>query len=143
MVIQIYDCMQELVCDTFGSNPCSYAKNDAASNTYQLFEGQSYKFPNQHRNWYDILSREIATRMPKMMLPATQTSCLKNGHTKFLFLSRNQYEILLAASGVHMPKKMLPATHTICLKDTHTNFQVDVGIGTRYFGDSLTLYVKK
>ncbi len=73
--------MQELVCDTFGSNPCLYAKNDAAIDTYQLFDGQSYKFPNQRRNWYDILFRDIATRMPKMMLPATQTSGLKYGRT--------------------------------------------------------------
>ncbi len=119
--------------------------------------------------------------MPKMMLPATQTSCLKDSHTnfqlnvgigityfgerlqflcknqrwkyqiylfqiwsyKFLCLRRNQYEILLVANCVRMPKMMLPATQTSCLKDSHINLEKYVGIGTRYFGDSLSSYVKK
>ncbi len=38
IVIQIYDSTQELVCDTNGNIRCSYAKNDAASNTNQLFK---------------------------------------------------------------------------------------------------------
>jgi hypothetical protein len=42
-----------------------------------------------------------------------------------------------------MPKMMLPATQTSCLKDSHTNFEKYVGIGTRYFEDSLSSYVKK
>jgi hypothetical protein len=42
-----------------------------------------------------------------------------------------------------MPKMMLPATQTSCLKDSHTNLQRYIGIGARYFGDSLSLYVKK
>ncbi len=44
MVIQICDCTQELVKDTFEGNH---------------------------------------VRMPKMMLPATQTNCLKDSHTNF------------------------------------------------------------
>ncbi len=62
---------------------------------------------------------------------------------KFLFLCRNWYKILLALTRVCMPKMILPATQTSCLKDSHTNLEKYVGIGTRYFGDSLSSYVKK
>ncbi len=118
--------------------------------------------------------------MPKMMLPATHTSCLKDTHTyfqinvgigisyflgilqfvcksqcwkyqiylfkiwsyKFLFLRRNWYKILLALTHVCMPKMMLPAIQTSCLKDSHTHLEKYVGLGTRYFGDSFSSYVK-
>jgi hypothetical protein len=49
----------------------------------------------------------------------------------------------LEATHVRMPKMMLPATQTSCLKDSHTNLQRFIGIGTRYFVDFLSLYVKK
>ncbi len=50
---------------------------------------------------------------------------------------------ILEATLVCMPKMMLPTTQTSCLKYSHTNLQKYIGIGTRYFGDSLSLYVKK
>ena len=59
------------------------SKHDAASNTNYLFEGYSYKFPKQRRNWYTISMAAYDVHMPKVMLPATQTSCLKYSHTNF------------------------------------------------------------
>jgi hypothetical protein len=56
------------------------------------------------------------------------------------------YELVLdtlEATRVCMPKMMLPATQSSCLKYSDTNLQSYTGIGTRYFGDSLSLYVKK
>jgi hypothetical protein len=38
---------------------------------------------------------------------------------------------------------MLSASQTSCLKDSHTHLQSYIGIGIRYFGDSLSLYAKK
>ncbi len=133
------------------------------------------------RNQYAILFAATHVHMPKMMLPAIHTSCLKDTHTNFqvnvgigfsyflgilqfvcknqrwkyqiylfkiwsyksLFLRRNWYKILLALTRVLMPKMMLPAIQTSCLKDSHTNLEKQVGIGTRYFGDSFSSYVKK
>ncbi len=58
-------------------------KNDTASDTYfNMFEGYSYKFPSQLRNWYKILWRLFDFVRQKMMLPATTgNSCLKYIHT--------------------------------------------------------------
>ena len=57
-------------------------KNDTASDTYfNMFEGYSYKFPSQLRNWYKILWRLLGFVCQKMMLPATGNSCLKYIHT--------------------------------------------------------------
>ena len=141
MVIQIYDCTQEIVFDTFDSIGCSYAKNDAASDTYQLFDGQSNKFPNQRRNWYFILFRDIV--VCKNQCWKYQIYLFKIWSYKFLFLCRNWYKILLALTHVCNPEMMLPVIQTSCLKDSHTNLEKYVGIGPRYFGDSLSLYVKK
>ena len=82
-VIQICDSTQELVCDTNGSMRCSHAKSDAASDTNYLFKIQSYKFVILHRNWYLIQMAAYDVHMPKVMLPATQTICLKYSHTNF------------------------------------------------------------
>jgi hypothetical protein len=49
----------------------------------------------------------------------------------------------LEATRVCMPKMMLPETQTSCLKYSHTNLQNYIRIGTRYFWDSLSVYVKK
>ncbi len=68
--------------------------------------------------------------VPKVMLPATQTICLKYSQTKFVILCRDWYLIPMAAYDVHMPNMMLPVTQTICLKYSHTNFQVNVGISS-------------
>ncbi len=144
-----------------------------------LFKIWSYKFLFVCRNKYAILFAATHVHMPKIMLPATHISCLKDTHTnaqinvgigisyflgilqlvcknqrwkyqiclfkiwsyKFLFLHRNWYKILLALTRVCMPKMMLPAIQTSCLKDSHTNSEKYVGIGTRYFGDSLSLYL--
>ncbi len=56
-------------------------KNDAASDKNQLFEGQSYKFRKVHRNWYKILWRHLEFVRQKMMLSATENSCLNYIHT--------------------------------------------------------------
>ncbi len=71
----------------FGSCPCSCAKNDAASNTNQLFEGDLYKFTKVHRIWCRILWRLLEFVCQKALLPATSNSCLKYSHTN---LPKNQ-----------------------------------------------------
>ncbi len=49
--------------------------------------------------------------MPKVMLPATQTICLKLLSYKFVILRRNWYSIPMAAYDIHMPNiMMLPVT---------------------------------
>ncbi len=50
------------------------SKHDAASNTNYLFEGYSYKFPNQRRNWYLIHVGDMATRMQKVALEISDLS---------------------------------------------------------------------
>ncbi len=70
-----------------------------------------------------------------------RTSCLKHAHT--IFFTWESVLDTLEATRVRTPKMMLPATQTSCLKDSHTNLQRYIGISTRYFGDSLSLYVKK
>jgi hypothetical protein len=61
-----------------------------------------------------------------------------------IFFSRWELVLdTLEATCVRMPKMMLPATQTSCFKDSYTNLQRYIGIGIRYFGDSLSLYVKK
>ncbi len=67
---------QELVLNTLEATLVR-AKNDAASNTNQLFKIQSYKFTKIHRNWYKILWRLLEFVCQKITLPATSNSCLK------------------------------------------------------------------
>ncbi len=96
------------------------SKHDAASNTNYLFEGYSYKFPNQRRNQYLIHLGDMATRMQKVALEISDLSFTNmviqiNGFTQELALDTFE------GNDVHMPKMMLPATQTSCLKYSHTN----------------------
>ncbi len=74
-----------------------------------------------------------------MMLPATQTSCLKDGHTNFksnvgigitYFGERLQFVCKTSAGNIK----------SICLKYGHTNFCFNLGISMRYFW-KLTMFV--
>ncbi len=94
MVIQILVVRRNQYAILFAATHVHMPKNDAASDTCQLFKGYSYKFPNQCRNWYFILFRDIAIRMQKLALEIS--NLFKIWSYKFLFLCRNWYKILLA-----------------------------------------------
>ncbi len=103
------------------------SKHDAASDTNYLFEGYSYKFPNQRRNWYLIHLLDMATCMRKVALEISHLS-VQNMVIRINDSAQKLAVDTLKGNHVRMPKTMLPATQTSCLKDTHTNFQVNVGI---------------
>ncbi len=60
-----------------------------------------------------------------MMLPAIQTSCLKDSHTnleKYIGIGPRYFGVC--------QKMMLPVTVNSCLKYINTNFSINVGTGT-------------
>ncbi len=80
--------------------------------------------------------------MPNMMLPATQTSCLKYIYTNFQVYIGFWYVILWRLPDLVCQKMMLPATKGSCLKYIHTNISLNVGTGTRYIDTLIFSYPK-
>jgi hypothetical protein len=80
--------------------------------------------------------------MPKMMLPATQTSCLKDSHTNLQRYIRIGTRYFGDSLSSYVKKMMLPATNNSCLKYIHTNVSINVGTGTWYIEQLNDLYPK-
>ncbi len=80
--------------------------------------------------------------MLKMMLPATQTSCLKYSHTnlrRYIGISTLYFGNSLS---LYIKKMTLPATINSCLKYSHTNSSIYVRTGIGYFEQLNNLYPK-
>ncbi len=78
--------------------------------------------------------------MPKMMLPATQTSCLKDSHTNSHVNIGTS--ISFEADDNSYAKTSAGNIRTSCLKYAHTNIFFYVGVSIRYFGSYPCLYAK-
>ncbi len=65
----------------FGERLQFICKNQSWKYQIYLFKIWSYKSLFLHWNQYEILLEVNRVCVPKLMLPATQTSCLKDSHT--------------------------------------------------------------
>ncbi len=126
MVIQIFVCTQELVCDTFCSNPCSYAKNDASSDTYQLFKGDSCKFPNTQELVFHTF-QGYCNSYAKTSAGNIESICFKYGHTNFCFYVgtgiRYFWHNSLTAKSILAGEKLV-ATYSISTQEQYIIFYV-------------------